>query len=232
MPPSLAILIDFDGTLTTRDVGDSVVRKFASAGWREAMTRFRTGQFGIRELWEFEISHLPISRIPEMTEYALSIAVPRPGLHELLQYAAQRGIHAEVASNGLSFYVDAVLEANGLDRLVRAAPDLDTRPDGRPGLAFADGLRQCPRTGLCKCDRLWSQRRAGRRVIFVGDGISDMCVTDQADLVIARASLAAHCEQSGIPYKLFHDFFDVLEEVKGEESHRAPSESRSEDSRD
>ncbi len=214
MTSPIAVVIDFDGTLTTRDIGDSLVKRFALPGWEDAMPRFRSGELGIRELWEREISHLPVERLAEMTQYALSVATPRQGLRELLGYAAKNGVVVEIASNGMDFYVDAILEDIGLSDLPRAAIRLAQGPDGKPGFAFAEGVRECPRTGLCKCDRVWRQRREGRSVIYVGDGISDLCVADQSDLVMARGSLAAHCKELGIRYRLFDDFYDVLEQVK------------------
>ena len=39
----LAVLVDFDGTITTRDIGDQVVINFADPGWEGALDRYRAG---------------------------------------------------------------------------------------------------------------------------------------------------------------------------------------------
>jgi 2-hydroxy-3-keto-5-methylthiopentenyl-1-phosphate phosphatase len=50
---------------------------------------------------------------------------------------------------------------------------------------------------------------AGRRVAFVGDGYSDVCAAEVADLRFARASLARHLDAGGHPYVPFEDMHDV-----------------------
>ncbi len=210
MAKQLTIILDFDKTITTTDVGETIVEHFGSPGWEHGIDRFRSGEYGIREIWEYEISHLPNDSVPEMTAFALEIAELRPGLAELLEYADGNGIPVEVASNGMDFYVHGVLAANGMGHLKTAAPGIAKGPDGRQRLTFAYGQVQCPRTGLCKCDRVWDHRRRGRKVAYVGDGISDLCVAGQADVVFARDSLASHCKISGIPFTPFEDFYDVL----------------------
>ena len=214
MSKPFAIILDFDKTLTTTDIGESIVEHFGSPGWEHGIDRFRSGEYGIREIWEYEISHLRIERIPEMTAYSLEIAKLRSGLPELLEYAETSEMPVEVASNGMDFYVHAILAANGMGNLRSAAPGIAEGPDGRPKLAFAGDHTQCPRTGLCKCDRVWAHRRTGRKVIYIGDGISDLCVAEQADVVFARDSLARHCDRSGIPFTPFEDFFQVLEALR------------------
>ncbi len=214
MVKQLAIILDFDKTLTTTDIGETIVEHFGSPGWEYGIDRFRSGEYGIREIWEYEISHLPNDRVPQMTAYALEIAELRAGLAELLEYADENDIPVEVASNGMDFYVYGVLAANGMGHLSAAAPGIAKGPDGKQRLTFADGHVQCPRTGLCKCDRVWDHRRRGRKVAYVGDGISDLCVAGQADVVFARDSLAIHCEKSGIPFTPFEDFYEVLAALK------------------
>ena len=54
----LAVLIDFDGTITTRDIGDQVVINFAEPGWDAALDRYRAGEMNVRELWSHEIGLL------------------------------------------------------------------------------------------------------------------------------------------------------------------------------
>ena len=40
----LAVLVDFDGTITTVDIGDQVVIKFAEPGWENALLKFKAGE--------------------------------------------------------------------------------------------------------------------------------------------------------------------------------------------
>ena len=40
----LALLVYFDGTITTRDIGDLVVKEFAEPGWESLMDLYRAGE--------------------------------------------------------------------------------------------------------------------------------------------------------------------------------------------
>ena len=68
--------------------------------------------------------------------------------------------------------------------------------------------------GVCKCDRVRPHQAAGTTVVYVGDGLSDFCVAEQADVVFARSSLAEFCEREEIAFTPFEDFFDVMDGVK------------------
>jgi 2,3-diketo-5-methylthio-1-phosphopentane phosphatase len=204
------IVIDFDGTVTETDIGDAIVKRFALPGWDVLEERFRRGEVTIRQLWSQEISHLPGERKDDMVRFALDTARVRPGLKELVALAHSRGAPVEVASNGIEFYVKAVLAANGLADLNYVCLDADLVP-GRPSrMAAPDGLTLCARNELCKCARIWRLQRQGRKVLFVGDGASDACAADQAEVLVARSSLAKLADSRGIPYVPFTDFFDVI----------------------
>ena len=49
----------------------------------------------------------------------------------------------------------------------------------------------------------------GRRVAYVGDGYSDLCAAEDAEVRYARASLITHREREGYPYLPFENMHDV-----------------------
>ena len=213
----LALALDFDGTVTTRDFGVEVVRKFAHPGWEEALRRWKAGEIGLSRLVESEFARLPAGREAEMREYALGVAEVRPGLARLLEICRSNDVKVEVVSNGMSFYVKDVLEREGFPDLPFVAPiptftGMGSGSDG-PVVEFGDGVATCERIGLCKCDRVLRLRSGGRKVVFVGDGSSDFCVAEEADFVIARSALKDHCVANGIAHSEFRDFDDVAREL-------------------
>jgi 2-hydroxy-3-keto-5-methylthiopentenyl-1-phosphate phosphatase len=50
---------------------------------------------------------------------------------------------------------------------------------------------------------------AGRRVAYVGDGYSDLCAAEDAELRFARADLIDHLEREGFSYLPFENMHDV-----------------------
>lgn len=206
---NLSLLLDFDGTITMRDMGDVIIGEFGLPGEPGLDDRYRRGELSLRELWSIEVARLQESRLEEMTEFARSDSVVRPGLRDLIAFCDERGTTVEVASSGLRFYIEAVLRKAGLEGLPIASPSVEFDGRGLGVIAFEDGIRDCSMTAMCKCERVWRQRRLGRKVLFVGDGASDNCAASQADYLMARDALARFCDRTGMAYEPFEDFFDV-----------------------
>ncbi|MDA1257243.1 MAG: HAD-IB family phosphatase [Chloroflexi bacterium] len=209
----LSLVLDFDGTVTTTDICVAIVREFIGPGWDDGLNRWRAGEIDQRQLMEWEFARLPGDRAEEMREYALREATVRAGLADLLELCRSYDVPVEVVSNGMSFYIEAVLDREGLSDLPFVAPIPTLNGLNGPAAEFGDGVETCERTGLCKCARARRLRSDGRKIVFVGDGISDFCVADEADFVIARSSLKEHCAKQGIAHTEFRDFNDVRRRV-------------------
>ena len=214
----LSLVLDFDGTITNRDIGVEVIKRFASPDWDEGLRRWRAGEFDQRQLMEWEFERLPSGRDAEMREFSLDKANVRPGLAALINLCRENDVPMEVVSNGMAFYVEAVLAREGLSDMAYVAPSPTFNgmgPDAGPAVEFGDGIETCDRTGLCKCARARRLRAGGRKIVFVGDGISDYCIAEEeADFVIARSSLRDHCKEIGIEHVGFEDFNDVARQLE------------------
>ena len=49
----------------------------------------------------------------------------------------------------------------------------------------------------------------GTELVYVGDGYSDRCAAESADLVFARRGLASYLEERGVPFERFEDFHSI-----------------------
>ncbi len=207
----LALILDFDGTVTTEDIGVEIIKKYADPDWDIGLRRWRAGEFDQRQLMEWEFARLPGDRLSEMREFALAEAGVRPGLHGLLELCRSNDVPVEVVSNGMSFYIEAVLGRERLSDLAFVAPIPTLSGIGNgPVVTFGEGVETCETTGLCKCARARRLRSGDRKIVFVGDGISDFCIAEEeADFIIARSSLRDHCVKNGITHDEFSDFDDV-----------------------
>jgi len=206
----LALVIDFDGTITTEDVGLQIITEFGLAGWDEGIVRYRSGEFGSRELHEWEAAYLSSAQESDMQDFAREKGEIRPGFKELIAYARSHDIPLEIASSGWSFYIDAILGKFELTEV----PYISAKADFTLGdvAVFAPSPRAtlCDINGICKCDRVRPLQSDDYKVVFIGDGLSDFCVSEQADVIFATRSLRKHCEDNQIEFTPFEDFHDVL----------------------
>jgi 2-hydroxy-3-keto-5-methylthiopentenyl-1-phosphate phosphatase len=213
MRPPWAIVCDFDGTVTTHDVGDQVSIRFAGYHvWRGAEDAYKAGAYDFGALIRRIFEPITASR-DEIAAFARQRAVLRPGFERLVAACRDGRRPFVVCSAGLDVYIEPVLE--------RLAPDLRNHVDVRCNRAVCSpaGMRVtfhadgegCGRCGFCKGSVVRDLRAAGYKVLVVGDGTADRCAAEAADFVFARARLADWCAASGIAHRPFETFEDVID---------------------
>jgi 2,3-diketo-5-methylthio-1-phosphopentane phosphatase len=117
-------------------------------------------------------------------------------------------IDVKIVSDGLDLCITAILEKYGLDvefyvnRLVFGE-------NGRVGVDFPPPSAACGRCGNCKRSLIDRFRPGYERIVYVGDGHSDICAAGLADEIFAKGILYEKCQDNGTPCRLWDDFGDV-----------------------
>jgi HAD superfamily phosphoserine phosphatase-like hydrolase len=219
-------LVDFDGTFAAADVGNRFFRKFASDHdeWDRLIRAWKAEQMSAREILARECD---LARVTEAEALAFvdSFALA-PGASVLAGAVRAAGHEIAIASDGLAFYIERLLLRAGLD-LPFSANGAAWEGDrlrplfGSRGPAFAlegggvadavpDATPGCGQCGNCKGERVTAARARGiARVILVGDGFSDRCAAERADLVYAKDDLLLWCRRRGIDALPFSTLADV-----------------------
>jgi 2-hydroxy-3-keto-5-methylthiopentenyl-1-phosphate phosphatase len=185
----LILVLDFDGTVTKKDIGDEICERFAPPTWRDIDAAWIRNELSLpeaqRRMWA-----LARARREEAVEYARVVGQEREGLEVLLARVAEAGGVVWLASGGFDFYIEALL-GDRLRQLGRAfmnrAHFVDSDDGGRIEVSFphASTALACDRCAVCKGAVCTLARREAARVIFVGDGSSDRCALGRADRVWA-----------------------------------------------
>jgi len=208
---TLAFLCDFDGTVAPADVGAALVARFTTAPARigELARRWGAGEIGSRAVVEGESATLRV-REGEALEFVRGFTLD-PGFAPFARSARSRGEPVELASEGFGFYIRELLARAALDDLPWTANEARFENDTvTPGFPHATGAeRGCRGCGNCKARHVERLRRAGHRVVLVGDGLSDRCAAEAADVVLARGRLLEWSRARGIAALPFEDFAGV-----------------------
>jgi 2,3-diketo-5-methylthio-1-phosphopentane phosphatase len=204
--PPLAILVDYDGTVALTDVSDSVMAEFVTGEWEALAARYDAGLMGSRRLMEQEMELLDAD---ESALAATAASQPHdPTFVPFVERARQAGIPVEVVSDGFGFFIRPALATLGLDDLpvVTARTTFLGR---RARIEFPNGHPRCFVCGTCKRERVLDHQRAGRAVLFVGDGESDRYAAGYADIVFAKRALVTICVDNGWPFHRWTEFAEV-----------------------
>lgn len=206
----MAVLSDFDGTITQDDVSELLLQRFTGDAWLEVEAEYRAKRIGTREAIAREFGLLKAGR-DEMLDYVRGHARIDESFLDFVRFCAERDIRLEVVSEGLDFYVEPLMRRWRLDLPVRTNHARFTRAGLEVEHPYEDAT--CRLCGTCKLKRLFELRVAGYRVTYVGDGHSDICPAVEADEVFAKGHLAALCREEGVAFRPFRTFADVREEM-------------------
>jgi 2,3-diketo-5-methylthio-1-phosphopentane phosphatase len=205
----VSFLVDYDGTISSTDVGDELMRRFvadtATVAAKDA--DYDAGRVGSRELMQWDMAVLPRD-----AELLRSTAATLPHDRTFPDFVAAiqaRGAAVEIVSDGLGFYVESNLRrlSPGLAALpIATNENLVAGPDG---MSFPYGHPACFVCGTCKRERVRAHQVGGRVVVFIGDGTSDRYAAHHADVVFAKGPLAAWCAEVGHPFMAWDTFAEI-----------------------
>lgn len=204
------LCLDFDDTIVLDNTARQIFERFASPGWELLGERKSRGELTVEQYNAAALDLVEATR-EELVEFVNAVARPREGISELLDWAHWNGWMAAVVSNGFDFYVDAVLDRLGLDRVPRHA--------GRTSREYRWRVRYYSPRGVVledgfKLSYAAAFRRAGDFVAYVGDGESDVEAATLASAVFARSTLLERLDgrhERLYAFDSFHDVRDVLE---------------------
>ena len=207
------LVVDFDGTITDRDLLDEVAQTFGDERvYREVDEGLGRQSLTLHDVLrrEFEPVRAPLE---DVVAWVLEHARVRPGFHELVEQARVEGWRLVIVSSGFRELIRPVLEREGLADLELVSNWVEPDPGG-----WRVGFRDEDDCGTCgePCKRATVEAFVnGGEVVYVGDGYSDRCGAELADRVFARRGLAQWLEERGRPYVRFEDFHDVLRGLNG-----------------
>lgn len=204
----VALLIDFDGTAATGNVGMSLIEKFAvDDSWRVIDNDYTQSRVGSRTAYSL-LGPLLTGTPADWRAWALENHGIDPGLRPLVEKAMEAGWRVEILSDGLDLYIKPLMEREKIDLPFTSGLVVE-EPGGKTYIATPYINPLCGRCATCKTDRILELNKSGYYVIFVGDGFSDLCAAPRADRIFAKDVLKAHLEQENIA----HDSFETLEDL-------------------
>ena len=199
-----SVFLDFDGTITTQDVGVYLLERVGAPEWQELDARYERGEIGSRECL---VDSWALVDGDEATLRALAgeVAVD-PGFELLVKDLRAAGAEVTVVSDGFGFYVEDVCAPLDLAVLTNSV-DFTT---GELVFPHQDRCCPCSTCGVCKQAPIKDARYRKRSTVLVGDGISDRKAALLADVVFAKGSLAEWCSHAEVTYFPF----GTLDEVR------------------
>lgn len=198
------VAIDFDGTVAETDIVDAVLEEFAHPKWHGVEKLWAQGVIGSREcLWQ-QVQMVEAS-LEEVSTFLEKFSIDYTFL-SFLQFLRHRHWPFAIISDGFELIVRQLLARAGVVDVTIYANQLVPH-EGRLMASFPYANPHC-HCGTCK--RLVSRQCSqGLPVILVGDGRSDFCLANEAQLVFAKKKLLTYCREHFIAHRSYNSFSDV-----------------------
>ena len=207
----IAVLSDFDGTITTNNVLNSLYEKFAAPSYRETLERWNRGEISTMEEIETVFATVSASRA-EMESFMDTVELD-PGFPSLLIYCIETGIKFAIVSDGLIWYIEYIMRHHGIQEVAVYACEIHFERGGyRFSYPWFDP--STPMRSVSKSTIVRDYQSKGYKVVFVGDGVSDFEAAQVADIVYARDVLLAYTKGKGIQAKEFSNMGDIIGDLK------------------
>jgi len=200
------IVCDFDGTVTDGNVMDFIATRFAACGLTYSQAWDR-GEISTRE--EFELTFATISASLDEMLPALSEVAYDTGLKDLVTFCRARGIPFSILSDGLRWYIEAVIQHAGVQDVYIYANEVLESEEGFT-FTYPWYSDETPQLAMCKPIIMRDLRKQGKKIIYIGDGPSDFAAVHYADMVYAKPALETYCREQNIACQPFNTLADII----------------------
>jgi 2,3-diketo-5-methylthio-1-phosphopentane phosphatase len=205
----LHLFLDFDGTISIGDVGDKLVGTFGSFDLLH--DELLSGEFTVAEYYRRAIRSFTSEATPDAVEAFATSQQLDAGLVPLLEWSRAHSIPATVVSDGFDVYIRPLLKRELGEVDLPIASNTLSYEGGSWTPSFPGASESCTCfCASCKRNVILSKIDDDDIVIYVGDGLSDVCAVRNADVVFAKGTLAASCTEEGIPHHTYRSLTEVL----------------------
>ncbi len=207
----IVVQCDFDGTITLEDISFRLLDEFADGNWRQLLSEYRAGKISVGDFNTRAFAMVKADK-QTMLDVVRRTTEIRAGFQELLDYCRRKGFRFAIVSNGLDFYIEAVLKDIGVNGIEVFAAQTKFNPDGLEVKYIGPNGDQLLEGFKDAYTKLFLSK--GYHVIYIGNGLSDVAPARLSHQTFATGDLLDCCKQSGLNCIPFDDLNDVVRSLE------------------
>ena len=198
---------DFDGTVTVRDVSFIILDVFAKGDCKQLFRDYQEGKITVGHFNSEAFSTVKADK-ESLLEVVRKETEIRPGFHELIDCCRRKDFRFVIVSNGLHFYIEDIFTNLGIPDIEVYAAQTDFRPEGlKVQYIGPDGHYLDSDVKIAYTDSFLNQ---DYRVIYIGDGESDLAPAKKAHHIFATGSLLERCRETNLSCTPFTDHNQIV----------------------
>ncbi len=211
---NIKIYIDFDGTITQKDVGEHMFLKFGDPKKSQSIIdEWIAGKINSKKVWIELCKTVKNFDEIKFDKFIQTIEID-PYFMEFVEYCKKKKFPIVVLSDGLDYYIDKITKKFHFENLPLFSNKLSFDKDNNliPSFPYTD--EECAECANCKRNHILNSSTEEDITVYIGDGYSDTCAAEHCDYIFAKRSLLKYCEKNRVPYYPFKTFEDVQIIVK------------------
>ena len=206
----ILIQCDFYGTVTIEDASFAILDAYIPGKWQPLFSEYQQGKMAVGQF-----NSRVFSMINDTKENLLKVVFDnvnmRPGFREFVEYCGKNEYEFVIVSNGLDFYIEEILRRNGLDDIEFFASETEFQDNGiSVRHRGPDGNYLDDKVKTAFTDSFLYE---GYRVVYIGDGRSDLSPASKCHYVFATGSLLEHCKNVNLKCTEFTDFYEIINDM-------------------
>jgi len=215
MKHNITIFSDFDGTISKVDVGNLIFKTFAGEVIVPIINSWKNNEISSKELL---IRECKLAKINDFND--LFNLIDKQEIDdfftEFVSICENNDIDIFVVSDGLDFYIKRIFEKYNLCNLKYFSNKFNYKVENDnivifPEFPYTDS--ECTKCGNCKRNHLLYNSDDDSLIVYIGDGYSDRCPVEYADIIFAKRALASFCTAKKIPFIEFESFKDINDKL-------------------
>lgn len=207
------VFFDFDNTITPFDVLDDIIKRFAvDNNWVVFERDWKQGRIGSKQCLENQLNSVRVTR-SRLLKYLSEIKVD-PEFHKIIDLMKKEGLRPVILSDSFAWIIVNILAKNRVKGAEVYANGLKFKQD-RLIPSFPYYNPACLRCAHCKKKNLQKKDVRDKIIMYVGDGLSDVCPAECSDMVFAKSGgrLLSHFRKNKklcIAYNNLEDIYNYF----------------------
>lgn len=206
---NIKIFVDFDGTITVKDVGEEIFKEFGEPEKvKKIIDDLLSDKISSRKCWD----KLCKSAEP-IDKYRLDNFIDKFEVDQefksFIEFCKINKIEIFVLSDGFDYYIDRVFANAGLRDINYYSNKLTIDENGLMHVAYPYYDSDSPTSANCKKNHIINCSSDDDYTIYIGDGNSDKEAAQYCDFIFAKNSLLKFCSKEKISFYPFNDFYDI-----------------------
>lgn len=212
----LKIFCDFDGTITKNDVWINSLGKFINdkVKFENICEDFNSQKISTREC---NLSQLELIENFSFDKFDSYLDEEQIDDHfpDFVDFCRQNNHELKIVSSGMDYYLNYILKRKQIVADFFSTKIIFDETNNKISCNFEYGDEYCKECETCKRNILINNTNDldNEVSVFIGDGVSDFCVSRYADIVFAKGRLASYCWKNNITYFEYKNFLDVKNKI-------------------